>query len=169
MPESSTANWLYTYTKIRFFTRIRRLLLVKATSSSKKQLEPSDHLFDDSNPRIIINTTSSCVDVKQSEVPEMHQEEVVMVREKENDREEEENGWTVLQRSVKKLHFGSWEEKELAMEVIKKLARNDSKKKKSLAELGVIPPLVGMVQSEVVERQRLAVQTLIELADGSFT
>lgn len=159
MPEASTSNWLYTYTKIRFFTRIRRFLLVKA-ASSKKQLSSSDQ-FD--NKPIII--TGSGVNIKL-EVPEM-QEVVVTDTEKENDQEED--GWTVLQRSVKKLHFGSWEEKELAMESIKKLARNDSKRKKSMAELGVIPPLVSMVLSEVVERQRLAVQTLIELSNGSFT
>lgn len=167
MPESkkvfsTTTNWLYTYTKISFFARIRRFLLVKANSSSKKQqFGPSDHLFDDNNPRIIINTrTASYGNSKVSEVPDMQQQQVVAVKEKE------ENGWTVLQRSVKKLHFGSWEEKEMAMESIKKLARNDSKTKKSLAELGVIPPLIGMIQSE---KQSLAVQTLIQLANGSFT
>lgn len=156
MPESSTTTWLYTYTKTSFFARIRRFLLVKANSSSKKQqFGPPDHLFDNNNPRIIINTRNS----KVSEVPDM-QQQVAAVKEKE------ENGWTVLQRSVKKLHFGSWEEKEMAMESIKKLARNGSKTKKSLAELGVIPPLIGMIQSE---KQSLAVQTLIQLANGSFT
>ncbi|KAK6133511.1 hypothetical protein DH2020_032725 [Rehmannia glutinosa] len=38
-----------------------------------------------------------------------------------------------------------------------------------MAELGVIPPLVAMVGSEVVARQRLAVRALIVLANGSFT
>lgn len=80
------------------------------------------------------------------------------------------DGWMVaLQRSVKRLHFGNWEEKEVAAEEIKKLAEQDLKRRKTIAELGVIPPLVAMVGSEVVARQRLAVRALIELANGSLT
>ncbi|KAG8365528.1 hypothetical protein BUALT_Bualt18G0114400 [Buddleja alternifolia] len=74
-----------------------------------------------------------------------------------------------LQRSVKRLHFGSWEEKEAAATEIKKLAAEDLKRRRTMAELGVIPPLVDMVGSKVVARQRLAVGALIELANGSFT
>ncbi|RVW18863.1 hypothetical protein CK203_097712 [Vitis vinifera] len=74
-----------------------------------------------------------------------------------------------LQRSVKRLHFGSWEEKEVAAMEIRRLAQEDVKTRKSLAELGVVPPLVAMVGSPVVGRQRLAVQTLIELANGTYT
>ena len=74
-----------------------------------------------------------------------------------------------LQRSVKRLHFGSWEEKEVAAMEIRRLAQEDVKTRKSLAELGVVPPLVAMVVSPVVGRRRLAVQTLIELANGTYT
>ncbi|KAL0300675.1 UNVERIFIED_CONTAM: hypothetical protein Sradi_6344300 [Sesamum radiatum] len=50
------------------------------------------------------------------------------------------DGWMVaLQRSVKRLHFGSWEEKEVAAEEIKKLAEQDLKRRKTMVELGVIP------------------------------
>jgi hypothetical protein len=74
----------------------------------------------------------------------------------------------VLQRSVKRLHFGSWEEKEMAALEIKKLAREDAKMRNLMAELGVIPALVGMVASEVAGRQRVAVNALIELANGTY-
>lgn len=78
--------------------------------------------------------------------------------------------WVVaLQKSVKMLHFGGWEEKEAAAEEIKKLAEEDLKRRKTMAELGVIPPLVDMVGSEVAARRSLAVRALIELANGSFT
>lgn len=87
---------------------------------------------------------------------------------KENDSTSQDD-WMVLQKSVKGLHFGSWEEKGLAAREIKRLAKEDLKRRKSMAQLGVIQPLVDMVESDVVERQRLAVQALIELANGSFT
>lgn len=74
-----------------------------------------------------------------------------------------------LRKSVKMLHFGSWEEKEAAAREMKKLAEEDVKRRRIMAELGVIPPLVSMVGSEVVARRRLAVRALIELANGCFT
>ncbi|KAH6790305.1 ARM repeat superfamily protein [Perilla frutescens var. frutescens] len=79
------------------------------------------------------------------------------------------NWMAVLQKSVKMLHFGSWEEKETAAREMKKLAEEDVKRRRTMAELGVIPPLVAMVGSEVVARQRLAVRVLIEIANSSFT
>ncbi|KAL8468228.1 hypothetical protein ACS0TY_031461 [Phlomoides rotata] len=81
-----------------------------------------------------------------------------------------DGNWKVdLKKSVKMLHFGSWEEKEAAAKEMKRLAAEDLKRWKMMAELGVIPPLVAMVGSEVVARQRLAVGALVELANGSFT
>lgn len=74
-----------------------------------------------------------------------------------------------LRRSVKMLHFGGWEEKEAAAREMKRLAEEDGKRRRTMAELGVIPPLVAMVGSEVAARRRLAVRVLVELADGSFT
>lgn len=80
------------------------------------------------------------------------------------------DGWMVaLRSSVKGLHFGSWEEKDAAAKEITKLAEEDPMRRKTMAELGVIPPLVAMVGSEVVARRRLAVRALIELTNGSFT
>ncbi|XP_051125616.1 uncharacterized protein LOC127247692 [Andrographis paniculata] len=74
-----------------------------------------------------------------------------------------------LHRAVTMLHFGKWEEKEEAAKVIAKLAEEDVKRRRVMAELGVIPPLVAMVGSEVAARRRLAVKALIEVANGSST
>ncbi|KAG8635443.1 hypothetical protein MANES_16G038100v8 [Manihot esculenta] len=82
---------------------------------------------------------------------------------------ETEDGSLVLQRSVKKLHFGSWEEKEMAAMEIVRLAKEDVKTRKLMAELGVIPALVELVASEVIARRRVAVKALIELANGTYT
>ena len=41
-----------------------------------------------------------------------------------------------MQKSVKRLHFGSWEEEAAATE-IRRLAQEDVKTRKSLAELGL--------------------------------
>ncbi|CAI9783737.1 unnamed protein product [Fraxinus pennsylvanica] len=134
----SLTTWFFTYAKLRFFSRMRRFLHLKA---AKKQYKPPEK-------------------VEKSVDTDIHTEANMR----------EESDWVViLQRSVKRLHFGSWEEKELAAEDIRKLAKEDLKRRKTMAELGVIPPLVAMVGSQVVARQRLAVQTLIELANGSFT
>nr|XP_017234601.1 PREDICTED: uncharacterized protein LOC108208579 [Daucus carota subsp. sativus] len=81
----------------------------------------------------------------------------------------EEGGCGVLQRSVKRLHFGNFEEKEGAAEDIIRLARDNLRRRKMMAELGVIPPLVEMVGSEVLTRRSLAVRALIELANGTYT
>lgn len=72
----------------------------------------------------------------------------------------------ILQRAVKKLHFGGWEEKEAAAEEIRRLAKKDLKVRKDMAELRVVPPLVDMVGWR---RRTVAVQALIELANGSYT
>ncbi|XP_074359121.1 U-box domain-containing protein 45-like [Apium graveolens] len=80
----------------------------------------------------------------------------------------EEGGCGVLQRSVKRLHFGNFEEKEVAAKDIIRVAREDLSRRKLMAELGVIPPLVAMVGSEVVTRRSLAVRALAELANGTY-
>lgn len=63
--------------------------------------------------------------------------------------------------------------KEVAVKEIIELAKEDLKRRKFMAELGLIPPLVAMVvggsDQAVLRRQRLAVQALTELANGSFT
>lgn len=74
----------------------------------------------------------------------------------------------MLQRAVKELHFGKWEEKENAAMIIKRLASENVKVRKTLGELGVIPPLLSMVDSDVVSRRLLAVQALIHLSDATL-
>ncbi|KAJ0461136.1 putative armadillo-like helical protein [Helianthus annuus] len=78
---------------------------------------------------------------------------------------------SILQRSVKRLHFGTREEKAAAAREIKRLAGGeDLSRRKLMAELGVIPPLVAMVSSEyTISHRRVAVQALFELANGTCT
>ncbi|KAF5947493.1 hypothetical protein HYC85_013450 [Camellia sinensis] len=143
---SDSSPRLLSYKKLRFLARIRRLLQLKADT---KRYPPSDR------PRVF--------DI------DSHQN----MEERESD--EGEDGLVVLQRSVKKLHFGRWEEKEMAAVEIGRLAKEDLKMRKSLAEeLGVVPPLVAMVGAAAADgagwrRRRVAVQALIELANGTYT
>lgn len=70
--------------------------------------------------------------------------------------------------TVKKLHFGSWEEKEIAAKMIEKMSKEDVKVKKLMVELRVVPALVSMVASDAVGRPEMAVKALLGLAKGSF-
>lgn len=142
---SDSSTWFSAYTKLRFFSRIRRFLKSKTLIS--KPYEESDHL-----------EKSIAVSNKESEMTEAEA------------TEGEVDESIVLQRSVKRLHFGSWEEKEVAAMEIKRLAEENVKLKKTMANLGVIPSLVSMVESEVIDcRSVAAVQALIELSNGSYT
>ncbi|KAL1169724.1 hypothetical protein V6Z11_A05G165600 [Gossypium hirsutum] len=143
---SSSSIWLLSCRKLKFFTRIRRFLQSKA---ARKQYGSS--ASDHSNKLRIVNNTD---------------EEEDLVVEK---TESELDGSMALQKSVKRLHFGSCEEKEMAAKAIEKLAQEDVKVRKLMAELGVIHMLVSMVDTEVVGRRLAAIKALIELADGTFT
>ncbi|GAB4827064.1 hypothetical protein Ancab_033946 [Ancistrocladus abbreviatus] len=146
---------------LHFFNRIRRFLQSK---SSRKRFTPADQS----------NTAES---VEAAAAAEEEREEATKVsctggdeREIQEEKESEEfRVMVALQRSVKELHFGRWEEREKAVSDITRLAREDVKVRKNLAELGVVPPLVSMVDSPVIDRRRLAVQALIELSNGTFT
>ncbi|KAB1222052.1 U-box domain-containing protein 7 [Morella rubra] len=129
--------------KLRFFARIRRFLRSKAALKRCGALERFD------------GESAKGVD---------HE----VVQDMERERESEDDS-TVLQKSVKKLHFGSWKEKENAAKEIERLSREDGKTRKLMAELGVIPVLVAMVASEVESRRRAALTALIELANGTYT
>ncbi|WMV15879.1 hypothetical protein MTR67_009264 [Solanum verrucosum] len=145
---STNSNFYLTYLKLRFFTKLKRFLQIKA--KSKEQFQPSDHQPSNGSEILIVI-----------------EEKGIMGKESDKD-----NGWMILQKSVKKLHFGNWDEKEVAVKEIIKLAKEDLKRRKFMAELGVIPPLVAMVggsDQAVLRRQRLAVQALTQLANGSFT
>ncbi|KAL5772251.1 hypothetical protein ACOSQ2_012175 [Xanthoceras sorbifolium] len=136
---SSSPVWLLSYIKLHFFSRIRRFLKSKA---ARKR----------------------CAESK-SGINQLLEEQVM---EKQTETAEDDSV-VVLQKSVKRLHFGSWEEKEMATMEIQRLAKEDVKIKKLMAELGVIQMLVSMVATEVVGRRRTAVKALIELANGTYT
>ncbi|XP_011005480.1 PREDICTED: U-box domain-containing protein 7-like [Populus euphratica] len=145
MPEpppspSSSSIFALSYLKLQFFARVRRFLQTKRAQKSIK-----------TRTKAMVNkeeqATITTVDRQSSDV---------------------DDDSVVLQRSVKKLHFGSWEEKEVAALEIEKLAREDAKMRNLMAELGVILALVGMVASEVAGRQRMAINALIELANGNY-
>ncbi|KAK8629344.1 hypothetical protein V6N13_078187 [Hibiscus sabdariffa] len=146
---SSCSNWLLSYRKLKFFARIRRYLQSKAAgkrSGPSSLSAASEH----SNKLRLKNNNDK-------------EEDGHMEKETELD------GSVILQKSVKRLHFGSWEEKEMAAIAIEKLAREDDKARKLMAELGVINMLVSMVDTQVVGRHRAAIKALIELANGTFT
>ncbi|XP_010279096.1 PREDICTED: U-box domain-containing protein 7 [Nelumbo nucifera] len=149
-----SSPWFLSYTtKLLFFARIRRLLQKKA---SGKCCGASDRF-----------------DKFRIEEVEMEKEDEKKEETKTAGMEERKTKETaspfMLQRSVKQLHFGSWEEKEIAVKEIRRLAGEDLRMRKSLAALGVIPSLVSMLGSEASDRRRLAVQALIELANGTYT
>ncbi|XAR59240.1 hypothetical protein NMG60_11014968 [Bertholletia excelsa] len=79
------------------------------------------------------------------------------------------DGSVVLQRSVKRLLFGGREEMATAVAEIQRLAKKDLRTRKSLAELGVVSPLVAMMGSEVGGHRKLAIQALVDLANGTHT
>ncbi|KAK1559772.1 hypothetical protein Q3G72_018118 [Acer saccharum] len=144
---SSSSAWLLSYIKLRFFSRIRRFLQSK---TARKRCTES----------------KTGINQQQMEETEQEKEEVIKIMEKQS---EVDDDCVVLQKSVKRLHFGSLEEKEMAAMEIQGLAKQDVKIKKLMAELGVIHMLVSMAATEVVGRRRTAVKALIELANGTYT
>lgn len=147
---SSSNIWLISNKRLQFFSRIRRFLQSKA---ARKRCTDSEHVEDIKN----ISTA-----------PKTINQEVIQVTVQEKEQIEDDSS-VALQKSVKRLHFGSWEEKEMAALEIQRFAKEDVKIKKLMAELGVIHVLVSMVATEVVGRRRAAVQALIELANGTYT
>ncbi|XP_050367834.1 U-box domain-containing protein 7 [Argentina anserina] len=144
---SSPPIWLYSYIKLRFFNRIQRFLRSKNSNRKRNTTASDPHHFD----------TLSLRPTK------------VMVKASRNESNDHKDDGLGLQRAVKKLHFGSWEEKELAAEEIGTLAKDDVKLRKLVGGLGVIPVLVSMVSSEVVDHRRVAVFALVQLANGTYT
>uniref|UniRef100_A0A6N2KKI1 Armadillo repeat-containing domain-containing protein n=1 Tax=Salix viminalis TaxID=40686 RepID=A0A6N2KKI1_SALVM len=148
MPETppSPSIWARSRMKLQFFARVRRFLQAKTTQRNAK-----------SRNKVVVS-----------------KEEQVATADKQSGGGGGGGGGgdddsVVLQRSVKRLHFGGLEEKEMAAVEIGRLAREDVKMRKLMAELGVIPALVGMAASEVAGRRRVAIKALIELADGTYT
>lgn len=138
---SSSSFWLASHTKLVFFTRIRRFLQSKTAQKINNKVKTKVMVENEEERKI--NDGEGEISVNDSSV--------------------------LLQRSVKKLNFGNWEEKEIAAVEIGRLAKGDSKTRKLMGELGVIPVLVGMVESEYSRRRQVAVKALIELANGTHT
>ncbi|XP_015942987.1 U-box domain-containing protein 7 [Arachis duranensis] len=149
---SSNSIWVLSSIKLQFFARIRRFLQSKATRKRRNQSRNRAEQSNNDN-----NKVEKVVETVQ--VMEKHEEE----------KEEEEDSAIILQRTVKKLHFGSCEEKEVAAKDIGNLAKEDLKVRKLITELGVVPVLVSMVASDVATRRRAALVALIHLADGTYT
>lgn len=89
---------------------------------------------------------------------------------------QEQNGaidMMAIQRSAKRLNFGSYEEKEMAAKEIKRLAMaDDGCVKRTMAELGIVQSLVSMLMDsrdgDGLSGRVSAVEALIELAKGTF-
>ncbi|KAI9085509.1 hypothetical protein K1719_032576 [Acacia pycnantha] len=157
-------SWTVSSINFQFFNRIKRFLQSK--SSRKRNHGPDQfHLSKSKSERI----------EKKNEKAEVEKPETIKVVQKqsksieEREKEDEECCEILLQRSVKKLHFGDWEEKEIAAKEIETMAKRDVKARKLFMELGVVPVLVSMVASDVSSHRSSAVTALIQLADGSFT
>ncbi|CAI8591024.1 unnamed protein product [Vicia faba] len=148
---SSSSIWILSNMKLQFFTRIKRFLQSKAT---RKRCDISDQ----SNKEKTITKQNKAEKIEAVQVVENHKEEV-----------EVEETEILLQKTVKMLHFGSWEEKEVAAKEIECLVKDDVKVRKLITELGVVPVLVSMVASSVVSRRRAGLTALIYLADGTYT
>jgi len=159
---SSSSIWVLSNIKLQFFTRIKRFLQSKAT---RKRCESSDYL----------NKEKSRAEQNKVEQNQVEKIETVQVIEKHKEEEEEEKKEVVeeteilLQKTVKMLHFGSWEEKEIAAKEIESLVKEDVKVRKLITELGVVPVLVSMVASQVVSHRRAGLTALIYLSDGTYT
>ncbi|CAI9279562.1 unnamed protein product [Lactuca saligna] len=150
---SSSSAWHQVYVKLRFFSRIRRLLVNKTSTVNNKRCEQSsDQSADGRTTEILI--------IDQGEKSESIN----------HGDDDDDDDCGILQKSVKRLHFGNLEEKAAAAKVIKRLAGDDLKQRKLMADLGVIPPMVAMLGSEyTTTHRRLAVQALLELANGTCT
>lgn len=143
---SHSSNWPI-MKKLKFFIRFKK---------PRKELAQ----FPSNKNQNLINMESETKETEETGENEMQ------------GRSEIKEVGVVLQKAVKELLFGRWEERERAAAEIKRLAAEGGggkMMKKTLAELGVIPPLVEMVGSAVVSRRRLAVQALLQLSDGTFT
>lgn len=140
---SSSVSSKFSSTWLKFFVKFRRILIQSRRPRKQLQFESKKLQFESKT--------------EEKEEEQGRREKV------------EEGGEIVMQKAVKNLLFGKWEEREMAAVEIKRLAEEDVKIRKNLAELGVIPPLVEMADSGDSSRGRSAIQALLQLADGTFT
>ncbi|KAL4556529.1 hypothetical protein LXL04_039185 [Taraxacum kok-saghyz] len=132
---SSSSTWHQVYVKLRFFSRIRRLL---ANSYYEAQI-----LFKTSSGNK--RSSGQSADGRTTEILVGDQGETT---ESINHGDDDDDDSGNSQKSVKKLHFGNLEEKAAAAKEIKRIAGDDWKWRKLMADLGVVSPLVVMLSSE---------------------
>ncbi|KAK9051651.1 hypothetical protein SSX86_028279 [Deinandra increscens subsp. villosa] len=138
---SPSSTWSQVFMKLKFISKLRRRPVHKTSATKPCDKKQASNLIID---------------------------QIESGNYQENDDDNDES--VILQRSVKRLHFGTREEKAAAAREIKRLAGDDLGRRKLMAELGVIPPLVAMVGSEyTTSHRRVAVQALLELANGTCT
>ncbi|KAA0057030.1 U-box domain-containing protein 7 [Cucumis melo var. makuwa] len=141
MPPPSLSFYYSYMHELRFLSLIRRFLRSKSKSSRKRLRFPSHPSSDILFPEI----EHSIVD---------------------DDDQLAASSSSVLQRTVKSLHFGDGDEKERAAKEIERLIKKESgnsKVRKLIVDLGVIPALVAMADSD-----HFAVKALIQLANHTF-
>lgn len=166
--DSGSSPWVVSYLKLKFFSRLLRLIKNRKRKSSNHQV-------------MSVTETSSTLD-SDNQVDPKAVEEGMGVEEKRKEKEssssevcsiiewgESKSQGANLRQAVTQLHFGNPDEKWKAAAEIQRLAKENAKTRKCLALLGVIPSLVAMLDSSVPEHCHSALQALIELANGSYT
>ncbi|KAI9120807.1 hypothetical protein K1719_007840 [Acacia pycnantha] len=151
---SSSSNGVLSSIKFHVLAHIKRFLKPKAVrviSDPSDKLDMSITKADSNN----IDKVENC-------------ESAMQAMRKQSFEEDEEESVILLKRCVKKLHFGSWEEKEVTAKEIERLAKEDIRVSKLITELGVVPELVSMVASEVPGRRLAGLKALVQLAHGSY-
>lgn len=148
----SSSNGVLSYIKSHVLARIKRLFKHKETRVSS---DPSD--------KIIISNTKVEMNIDKVENCELEREAM-----EKRSCEEEGEAVIALKRCVKKLNFGSLEEKEMTAKEIERLAKEDVRVRKLIIELGVVPELVSMAASEVAGRRLAGLKALVQLSHGSY-
>lgn len=72
-----------------------------------------------------------------------------------------------LQGAVKGLQRECGERRRAAAAAVRRLAKGDAEARKTLAMLGAIPPLIGMIESDDLEAQISALYALLNLGIGN--
>ncbi|KAH9309422.1 hypothetical protein KI387_037333, partial [Taxus chinensis] len=170
---SDPSPWVVSYAKLKFFSRLLRLIKSKKRKSNDIQVMsmPARTSTDTSSTREIDNQ----MDPKGLDT-EMRFEEEDKQKDCPSDEPcslidggESRSRGSNLRQAVTQVHFGSPDEKWKAAAELQRLAKENAKTRKSLALLGVIPSLVAMLDSPVPDHCHSALLALIELANGNYT
>eukprot|EP01018_Ginkgo_biloba_P021033 Gb_41829 [translate_table: standard] len=165
--------WLIAYSKLKFFRCLLRLIKrkKKCTHSKKCNNHYEDSRADmKDDPPTKFNSNPGCIE----EIGHTKPINCFEKGDRDGDKVEEEIVDSQITRlevrqAVKHIHFGCADSKFKAALQIHRIAKQDFRMKKSLAILGVIPPLVTMLDSSIRGHQCRALQALIELSNGNYT